>query len=111
VNRARHPLLAIAAGLAMAAAVSGCVVRYINGPRLTGTCDGACQHYADCKGGVSSEVHQACLDECPAALGDRDARMAFESLSCTDTVEYVEGPARRPPGSQPPPGAAASGTR
>jgi hypothetical protein len=90
--------------IVMAALLAGCIVRYVTGPRLTGTCDGACDHYAKCKGGVSAEVGKACRDECPGVFGDRESLMAFESLSCEDTVEYVEGPGRRPPGSPPPPG-------
>jgi len=111
VTAGRLAIAAIAAGLAVATAAGGCVVRYVTGPRLTGTCDGACEHYADCKGGVDAQVRTACLDECPQALGDRDSRMAFESLSCPDTIEYVEGSGRRPPGSQPPPGPSAAGGR
>ncbi len=87
--------------IAMAALLAGCVVRYVMGPKLTGTCDGACDHYAECKGGVPADVKKACREECPGVFGDRESLMAFESLSCEDTVEYVEGPARRPPGSKP----------
>jgi hypothetical protein len=85
--------------LVFGALLGGCVVRYVMGPRLTGTCDGACDHYAGCKGGVSKDVRDACLEECPGVFGDRESLMAFESLSCSDTIEYVEGPSRRPPGS------------
>lgn len=99
---ARSFLLALAFG----ALLGGCVVRYVMGPKLTGTCEGACEHYAECKGGVSKDVREACLAECPGVFADRDSLMAFESLSCPDTVEYVEGPSRRPPGS-PVPAAAA----
>ncbi len=88
--------------LALAALLSGCIVRYVTGPKLTGTCDGACDHYARCKGGVSKDVGKACREECPQVFSDRDSLMAFESLSCEDTVEYVEGPGRRPPGSPAP---------
>jgi hypothetical protein len=37
--------------------------------------------------------------ECPAVFTDAETLMAFESLSCPDTVEYVEGPGRRPLGA------------
>jgi hypothetical protein len=95
-------LLALVVAAVLTALLSGCVVRYVMGPKLTGTCDGACDHYAKCKGGVSAEIAKACRAECPGVFGDRDSLMAFESLSCQDTVEYVEGPGRRPPGSKPP---------
>ena len=88
--------------LALAVLLAGCVVRYVMGPRLTGTCDGACDHYAHCKGGVSPDVAKACRSECPGVFGDRESLMAFESLSCEDTVEYVEGDGHRPPGASVP---------
>lgn len=91
--------LALVMAVLLAGALSGCVVRYVMGPKLTGTCDGACDHYAQCKGGVSSDVAKACRAECPGVFGDRESLMAFESLSCEDTVEYVEGPDHRPPGA------------
>jgi len=94
---------AFAVALVIAALLGGCVVRYVMGPRLTGTCDGACAHYADCKGGVSAEIRGACLAECPDVFGDRESLMSFESLSCEDTIEYVEGPNHRPPGAPPSP--------
>jgi hypothetical protein len=82
------------------ALLSGCIVRYIRGPQLTGTCDGACDHYLQCRGGDIGGVREACLAECPLVFGERDSIMAFESLSCPDTVEFVEGPARRPLGAE-----------
>lgn len=84
--------------LVAALALSGCIVRYIRGPQLTGNCDGACDHYIRCRGGDIGGVREACLAECPQVFGERDSIMAFESLSCPDTVEFVEGPARRPLG-------------
>ncbi len=83
---------------ALAAVLSGCVVRYLRGPTLTGTCTGACDHYVGCRGG-DDELRAACLAECPAVFTDAETLMAFESLSCPDTVEYVEGPSRRPLGA------------
>jgi hypothetical protein len=92
--------------LGVAALLSGCIVRYVTGPKLTGTCKGACDHYEKCKGGLSAQTRDACRAECPQVFGDRDSLMAFESLSCEDTIEYVEGPGHRPPGA-PVPGTAA----
>lgn len=88
------------AALVAAALLSGCIVRYIRGPRLSGDCAGACDHYLSCRGGDIGGVREACLAECPQVFGDPESIMAFESLSCADTVEYVEGPARRPLGSE-----------
>ena len=96
-------LRGIAAALVVAATVSGCLVRYVTGPRLTGTCGGACAHYLDCRREPDRDgaVRRACLAECPDVFADTDSLMAFESLSCPDTIEFVEGPARRPPGATP----------
>lgn len=99
---------AVAAGLLIAALASGCIVRYIRGTQLTGTCDGACDHYLQCRGGDIGGVREACMAECPEVFGDRDSVMAFESLSCIDTVEYVEGEGRRPLGVEGEAGAAAA---
>jgi hypothetical protein len=100
----------IAGALAAALALSGCLVRYVTGPRLTGTCGGACDHYLGCRRepDPGHAIRRACLAECPGVLGDADSIMAFESLSCPDTIEFVEGPARRPPGAPVVPSAAAA---
>jgi len=71
---------------------SSCIVRHlVGGPKLTGTCRGACSHYVDCKPGVTSGDRQRCEAECPSVFSDRTSLMAFESLSCKNTVEYVDG--------------------
>jgi hypothetical protein len=67
----------------------------MSSPRLTGTCAGACAHYASCKGSARREERARCLAECPEVFGDADSLMAFESLACRDAVEYVDG-AQRP---------------
>ena len=90
-----------AVAAAVAVALSGCVVRYLRGPTLTGTCAGACDHYVGCRDG-GDDLRAACLAECPAVFTDAETLMAFESLSCSDTVEYVEGPAGRPLGAPAP---------
>ena len=84
-------LRGLVAGLALAALLAGCVVHRLVGPRLTGTCDGACTHYAACKGGVGAAERDRCRVECPDVFGDRDSLMAYESLSCANAVEYVDG--------------------
>jgi hypothetical protein len=76
-------------GLLIAATIASCVVNRLMGPRLTGTCDGACQHYVSCKSGKADGAR--CRAECPDVFADRDSLMAFESLSCKNAVEYVEG--------------------
>ena len=62
---------------------------FLVGPRVTGTCEGACDHYLSCKGGGDAN---ACVAECHEVFSDPDSLRAFESLTCEDTVEYVDGP-------------------
>jgi hypothetical protein len=81
-------------GILLAFLISSCVVRQIMSPRLTGTCDGACSHYVVCKSGGAAEKRRCDL-ECPDVFSDRDSLMAYESLSCPDAVEYVDGSSRR----------------
>ena len=68
-----------------------CVVNRLMGPRLTGTCDGACAHYLECKAGPSPADRDRCRAECPEVFSDRESLMAYESLSCTNAVEYIDG--------------------
>lgn len=79
--------IAVAVGIA----ANGCVVQRLMGPRLTGTCDGACSHYLACKPGDTAADRDRCRAECPEVFGDRDSLMAYESLSCPDAVEYIDG--------------------
>jgi hypothetical protein len=72
--------------------LTSCIVRnLVSGPKLTGTCSGACSHYVECKPGHSDLDRQRCELECPGVFSDRDSLMAFESLSCKNAVEYVDG--------------------
>lgn len=72
--------------------LTSCIVRHlVSGPRLTGTCRGACDHYVSCKPGHSDADRMRCESECPDVFSDRDSLMAFESLSCQNAVEYVDG--------------------
>ena len=83
-------------GLLIALTIASCVVRNImGGPRLTGTCDGACAHYVNCKSGAGPDEKRRCDLECPDVFADRDSLMAYESLSCHDAVEYVDGSQKR----------------
>lgn len=66
--------------------------------KLTGTCEGACDHYLACKRTDSAVMRSACVDECRDVLQDPASLRAFESLECTDTIEYVEGDSGRGPG-------------
>jgi hypothetical protein len=67
------------------------VVHKFTGPRLSGTCDGACDHYVACKPGHPAADRVRCRRECPDVFSDRDNLMTFEALSCVDAVEYIDG--------------------
>ncbi|MDB4952537.1 MAG: hypothetical protein JWO36_106 [Myxococcales bacterium] len=77
-------------------ASGSCVVRHlVSGPQLTGTCDGACAHYVECKPGHSDRDGARCRAECPQVFSDPDSLMAYESMSCKNAVEYIDGNGQR----------------
>ena len=79
---------AVLVGLVLA----GCMVQHAHhGGRLTGTCDGACAHYVECKPGHLVADRDRCVRECPSVFADSDSLMGYESLACPDAVEYVDG--------------------
>jgi hypothetical protein len=89
--------------LLIAILVSSCIVkRIVRGPTLTGTCKGACDHYVECKAKARAEDRQRCETECPDVFSDRDSLMAYESLTCQDAVEYVDGTVPRSAKTLPP---------
>ena len=91
----RSAVTGLALGLAIALSMIGCIVKRLSGPQLTGTCTGACAHYVQCKPGHGDIDRNRCLTECPDVFSDRDSLMAYESLSCDDAVEYVDGKAAK----------------
>ena len=66
--------------------------------RLTGTCEGACDHYLACKRSGDAAAKTACVSECREVFYDDESLRAFESLECRDVVEYVEGESGTGPG-------------
>jgi hypothetical protein len=92
---ARGALAGVVLGLAIALSMVSCVVRRLQGAQLTGTCDGACAHYLQCKPGHSESDRHRCVTECPNVFSDRDSLMAYESLSCDNAVEYIDGKAAK----------------
>jgi hypothetical protein len=101
-DRWRSACGGIVLGLVIAVAMVGCIVQRFTGPRLTGTCDGACAHYIQCKPGHSAADRDRCLVECPDVFSDRDSLMGFERLSCDDAVEFVDGSAAKTAASRSP---------
>lgn len=91
MKQGRSVIASIVLGLVISLALIGCIVRRFTGPQITGTCEGACAHYAQCKPGHSDVDRSRCLGECPNVFSDRDSLMAYESLSCDNAVEYVDG--------------------
>lgn len=87
----KHVLRILVLGALIATFAGSCIVRRLSGPRLTGTCDGACAHYVECKPGHAHKDADRCRTECPDVFADRDSLMAYESLSCQDAVEFVDG--------------------
>jgi len=85
----------VARGLVLSLLITGCIVKRFNSPRLTGTCSGACAHYVSCKPGHSDADGARCNAECPDVFSDADSIMAYESLSCRDAVEYIDGNASK----------------
>jgi len=90
-----RPIVGLLLGLTLSCAMLGCIVKRFTGPQLTGTCDGACSHYTQCKPGHGDNERKRCLAECPDVFSDRDSLMAYESLTCDDAVEYVDGNAAK----------------
>ena len=90
-------------GLLLALVVTGCIVKRLSGGRqLTGTCDGACAYYIECKPGHPEADRMRCVQECPQVFSDRDSIMGYESLACADAVEYVDGSAKKTAGTPAP---------
>jgi hypothetical protein len=88
-------VLAVTLVLVISLSMIGCIVKRFAGPQLTGTCDGACAHYVQCKPGHSDADRNRCVAECPGVFSDRDSLMAYESLSCDDAVEFIDGNAAK----------------
>lgn len=84
-------LRAVLLGLGIAFLIASCIVKRFTTPQLTGTCDGACAHYIECKPGHPEADRVRCQSECPDVFTDRDSLMGYESLSCKDAVEYIDG--------------------
>lgn len=95
----RSTLAAVASGVALAATLMSCRIESTwRARRTTGTCEGACDHYLACKRTGGGDARVACVAECREVLQDPESLRAFESLSCRDAIEYVEGDSGRGPG-------------
>lgn len=82
-------------GLAIAVLMASCIVKRFTSPQLTGTCGGACAHYVECKPGHPAADRTRCEAECPGVFTDSESLMGYESLSCKDAVEYIDGAPRK----------------
>lgn len=91
----REALRGVVLGVAIALLLASCIVKKLSSPRLTGTCEGACAHYVACKPGHPEPDRVRCEAECPEVFSDRDSLETYESLSCRDAVEYIDGDVAR----------------
>lgn len=62
----------------------------------TGTCEGACQHYIECKDENVPGALQGCIADCRDIYvydgeADQDSLMTFEGLDCPATIAFVDG--------------------
>ncbi len=97
---------ALVASLVMTFLTLGGCVNRSRGPvfgRPTGTCAGACDHYLWCKAQYGDKIdapsRKTCELECPEVFSGEESLAAFESLTCDDTVAFVEGESGRGPGT------------
>jgi hypothetical protein len=86
------------------AVLSGCVAHGRSSVRqyaaeVTGSCEGACDHYLSCKSSESAAAHDACVTECEEIYEDPFTLAHFESLECVEAIQFVEGPSGRGPGT------------
>lgn len=84
--------------LAVALALAGCVKRQSLGSRqVTGTCEGACEHYTSCKRSDDPGLLRQCVRECKAfytddkGVEDAETLGLFERLECDEAIGFVEG--------------------
>jgi hypothetical protein len=87
--------------LAVLATTTSCM-RYVRSgsPDTTGTCEGACEHYVDCKRSDSEAMRGTCLAECREIFvyqgePDRESLEQFEELECEAAVAFVDGDSGR----------------
>ncbi len=85
----------IGRALLIAALLPACLLRNLGGGadehQLTGTCDGACAYYLGCKHADEPTARARCVTECEDVFATPDTIATFESLSCQDAVEFVDG--------------------
>lgn len=67
-------------------------------PKVTGTCQGACEYYQACRRSDDSDVYQACVSECTDFFNGAQALSELERLDCEELVAFIEGPSGRAPG-------------
>jgi hypothetical protein len=99
----RASWLGVVVGLAVAAVIAGCV-KGGTPRRITGTCGGACDYYLACKHNDDPAAREQCVLECREVFSDKRSLKAFESLTCKDAIEFVDGTRAafdRPPSASP----------
>lgn len=71
--------------------LAGCIGNSSPTRTATGTCEGACDHYVECKLGHLPSDRQRCVRECPSVFSDNRSLAGYESLKCSDAVEFIDG--------------------
>ena len=76
-----------------------------SGRSSVGTCDGACSHYAACKGSSDQALMTACVRECTQfyavdGVADSAFLIDYQRLDCPAAISFIEGQSGTEPGSQ-----------
>lgn len=72
--------------------LAGCLGNSSPTRNATGTCEGACDHYIECKPSHPEGDRTRCIQECPSVFSDHRSLEGYEGLKCSDAVEFVDGP-------------------
>ncbi len=55
------------------------------------SCEGACQHYLECRGSGDASSYQACVMQCRAQGYDPNSLAQYQMSDCATAVSIVEG--------------------
>lgn len=96
----------LAALLVLLVGPAGCLRNLRGEPPAAefGTCEGACEHYTECRGGGDPALLDGCVAECRTIFEtdgevDGGSLREFEDLECGDAIAFVEGAGGRRPGA------------
>lgn len=91
-------ITSLAIVLAIAFFATACVKRQTRASApITGSCEGACEHYVSCKRSDDPALLRKCVRECKtfyaddSGVEDAETLGLFERLDCDEAVSFVEG--------------------